>query len=666
MAGFSLTENPFAILGVSPRAKRNEIEDAFEDALIENPQREQSLLRVKQALLSPPTRLAAEVAWMPEVAPAKAADLIAKLRDGKTVQLTKLISELPPLTRANVAADAMARFDDIQYVEQLIAAHASISLDATTGWFRSVRATSGFVEVGDTQLFEAVRSLRKQHAASAMISIARSTHPAENMTRIMTAIDDPHDGFLADLLVEFDHWSTPFLAGVETRIEALITSVLEDAGPAVEELVAALKDWDDLSQPAQVHAQHSGLDEPRSLRIYRKVRSACVTLANDQGRYGEAQQIAATMQHVFQELPTAAVELEGDISALAELSQDAAMAATVAALNGALGRARADTTRFREELRRQGFGGSRSAPLVTDVHRELVAAALALRSTPSPDLALSLVRGLALDIHNEMSDPEAANVLLSGAATIAPANDPTLADLISNDLRILRNNLRHAKLSVAIKLNHFSTAISIVETMLPDAREERQQLLAVKSQLEGRKNGRLLKIGGWSVAGVFLLFVFINSQVSNNNSSDYPPTYDDYSYPTSDVSISEGVPDYAPYQPPAEPPAELPVELPAEPSSPTPWSDAVPPVGSNLVLTPAQLRYCAYEEVRLTAMQGLVRDDSAARVIDAFNERIDDYNSRCGSFQYRVGDLEPAKAAAQAASAELAEDARAVVEMWGE
>jgi len=61
---FSLANNPFAVLGVSPCAERGDIEDTCEDRLVSRPSDEQVLLKAKQALLTPKSRLSAELRWL--------------------------------------------------------------------------------------------------------------------------------------------------------------------------------------------------------------------------------------------------------------------------------------------------------------------------------------------------------------------------------------------------------------------------------------------------------------------------------------------------------------------------------------------------------------------------------------------------------------------------
>ncbi|RYG58308.1 MAG: hypothetical protein EON56_00050 [Alphaproteobacteria bacterium] len=64
-----------------------------------------------------------------------------------------------------------------------------------------------------------------------------------------------------------------------------------------------------------------------------------------------------------------------------------------------------------------------------------------------------------------------------------------------------------------------------------------------------------------------------------------------------------------------------------------------PPVDSNLVFSSAQLRYCVAEEIRLGGAKAAA-DSAIDTDVNRFNSMVADYNSRCGSFRYRRGELE--------------------------
>ncbi len=71
-------------------------------------------------------------------------------------------------------------------------------------------------------------------------------------------------------------------------------------------------------------------------------------------------------------------------------------------------------------------------------------------------------------------------------------------------------------------------------------------------------------------------------------------------------------------------------------------TEEIPPVGTNLVLAPAQLRYCLSEAIRIDAARAALNNYRQFDV-DRFNAMINDYNNRCGNFRYRPGSLENAR-----------------------
>ncbi len=77
------------------------------------------------------------------------------------------------------------------------------------------------------------------------------------------------------------------------------------------------------------------------------------------------------------------------------------------------------------------------------------------------------------------------------------------------------------------------------------------------------------------------------------------------------------------------------------PSAPKPEYER-PPVGQDLVLSAPQIRYCLREKIRLDALDGVLNARSQYEV-DRFNALVEDYNSRCGKFRYRRGDLDRVK-----------------------
>ncbi|MDT0619942.1 peptidoglycan-binding domain-containing protein [Salinisphaera sp. P385] len=63
-----------------------------------------------------------------------------------------------------------------------------------------------------------------------------------------------------------------------------------------------------------------------------------------------------------------------------------------------------------------------------------------------------------------------------------------------------------------------------------------------------------------------------------------------------------------------------------------------PPTGRNRVLGISQIRWCIREELRIETLANWGND-----YVDSHNTRVDNYNSRCAEFRYRVGNLSRAR-----------------------
>jgi len=71
-----------------------------------------------------------------------------------------------------------------------------------------------------------------------------------------------------------------------------------------------------------------------------------------------------------------------------------------------------------------------------------------------------------------------------------------------------------------------------------------------------------------------------------------------------------------------------------------------PGVGADRRLGMSEIRWCMYEHLRIDSSRSAVNSEAE---LGRFNGFVSDYNSRCGSFQYRKGELERAKADAESA-----------------
>lgn len=142
--------------------------------------------------------------------------------------------------------------------------------------------------------------------------------------------------------------------------------------------------------------------------------------------------------------------------------------------------------------------------------------------------------------------------------------------------------------------------------------------------------------GKWWAIGIGLAVFFIWIGYSDRHTtSDIAPA------PAPEAAAPAPAP--AAWEPAPAPEAAAPAPAPAtvyKPVHPDASGDEErPPVGSGLVFNRAQIRYCLSEKARISAWQSQV-DEYSETSVNAFNEAVNDYNSRCSHFRYRSGAVE--------------------------
>ena len=104
----------------------------------------------------------------------------------------------------------------------------------------------------------------------------------------------------------------------------------------------------------------------------------------------------------------------------------------------------------------------------------------------------------------------------------------------------------------------------------------------------------------------------------------------EYSSATEPVLTKKSPENYTPDLFPVQPQAQ---KIPAQEQ---------PPVGSGLILSETQIRYCLAEDIRTDGSKSALNNYSDGDV-DRFNAIVADYNSRCANFRYHRGALESAR-----------------------
>jgi len=81
-------------------------------------------------------------------------------------------------------------------------------------------------------------------------------------------------------------------------------------------------------------------------------------------------------------------------------------------------------------------------------------------------------------------------------------------------------------------------------------------------------------------------------------------------------------------------------------------TESMPPVGTDVILSESQIRYCLAEQIRVDAARTAI-DEYSQYSVDFFNSMIASINSRCSSYRYRERDMTASRGIVEAHRNEL-------------
>jgi len=229
MAAFSFAYNPFVILPVSLRASPRDVEEAFQRRLAARPQDEAALTRARRLLLEPDSRLAAEVAWLIDVGPKDAVNLLGAMAGGNQAALLDALTNQPPLSKANVAADASARLKSTAYLRPLAAAHRALDPNALAALINDIHAAIPLTPVSARQVEAALGAITMLHAGAALEAISAQDDPAAALATVIDGPEAATGAFLREITAQYQRRYPP----VEAAVEAPVVEAANDlAAPA--------------------------------------------------------------------------------------------------------------------------------------------------------------------------------------------------------------------------------------------------------------------------------------------------------------------------------------------------------------------------------------------------------------------------------------------------
>ena len=503
---FSLFSNAFSVLKAGYASSHAEISDLVEDAEFDEHHSQEIIQRSQQALLSPISRLYQEISWLPELSDAQVIETVSLLKEGRVDELRKAVAFFPDLPKANVLAHLCStNFRDETLLQDLLRAWEDVEQLSLLQFLNTQRQAAGFPQIEKSQLAASIKVLTSTHARSAALFVWRLDEPGKVMESLVEAEikKDRASIILADFVREYDIASAPHLERISEAIDQQIELARQPTHQleaVTSEIVELLRRWDDVNQPVQVFEQHQGHEEGRSKQIYEKLRSLCLELANDRGKFRHAKRLSEALLHTFPELESVAEILKGDVEALENLDEQQKQFEVVEPLVAACEAAKSQIPNLKSALRTLGFASARRG-IAKDIFEAFDTAA---RAPGAEDAAFLVVRDLALFVNNDRNDPETAFRLIDGLIIYRGAK-PTqdMSNKLDEERSVLHRNWKMAELER--HRGNVGTMSRIIDEMLVYAKgKDRAELNQLKSAIDRKKNERI----GWLVViGVVILLI---------------------------------------------------------------------------------------------------------------------------------------------------------------
>ncbi len=191
--------SPFRLLGVSPRAGKDEIASAYAQALQKQATSEQSLNWASGEVLDPERRLRYELAYPLDVPPEQAETFYSAFSNVVSTDARAISADFPPLSRTNFIADAATRTPlSGDLLMALIDAHAAVDPVDIYDVLKQVRQSAGLPAPSLLEVRKGLLELAARHAttilaahdlpstARALSQCARETFAENDPMRVET------------------------------------------------------------------------------------------------------------------------------------------------------------------------------------------------------------------------------------------------------------------------------------------------------------------------------------------------------------------------------------------------------------------------------------------------------------------------------------------------
>jgi hypothetical protein len=333
-------ENPFFILGVSPRDGKAKIIEMAEESSLTN---DSDLCnKARSDLTNPRNRIAAEISWFPGLSPKKASELVVLV--SKNPNFIQSEFSLPPLVLVNLWIpffEAVDNEDDVILISDSIIRFSDlleqITPEEVLRDINEDRAVSGFSEISSLDTIEEALTERKKLFKSSVketlnrLSTDKLISVITKVTEVATVNGSKiAPEFIYSLIDAYEVEVQSVLSKEFENAEKLCDAILSNAvskssvEPNLTTLNNLSKNFVRLAKPIQLASKSRGLEHELSQSYAYRVRGLAVDLHMKHVLTDISFNLTKVNQELFSNMPEFMDTLEKDEDALEEIKQNQA------------------------------------------------------------------------------------------------------------------------------------------------------------------------------------------------------------------------------------------------------------------------------------------------------------------------------------------------------
>lgn len=655
---FNILKNPFVLLGLPPTAKPAAIKEAYEDAVEDEVDEADLLMRAQQTLLTPRLRIEAEIAGFLDVDPGLAWQIVSDIRTGTPIrEIKEQLIRLHSLPRSNVIAHyGSAGPLELADLCELIEAQAALAPGAVCDAINDVRQEIALGRVDRESVSDALSKLldRQTKAVIETLGFGETAVALFDLfvSRIVAGADNA-TMFRLDVYVSM--FRQTVASELSKRSEAVVAACEEirknpKPDAAFRKLDKALRFWIALVRPIQTYETYRQREDAATREMYGTVRQLALDLSNEQREFESAAKVVSIASSVFGHLPRAADQMADDTKQLTELRNDKLADELLTPLLHACEQANNSHRTIETELRKAGFG-PRAVGSMKSIFDKFVVAVDSTAKLPFSDAPWRLVRSIAIALNNDSSLPEAADRIIQGLLDYASHRPPTpeMLAMLREDQRAARKIQVENDLTKKLQTQNWKETEQLAERLLSLETDE-ENLSAVRTirdtaAAKRKANARVLWFWGIVIVGGGIWAVLANGGSTSGSQTRYRPSP---SYSNTQTWPQTAAPSQMTFPPPQR-------------SDSIDISETMPAAGTGLALTRGNIRYCAFQRVRIEAARPLVQAGVQGQ---RFSAAVDDYNSRCSDYRYRQSDKDAVDGELLLKRSSLESEGRALAASW--